>query len=91
MSNGTEPDPKLPQKKEDEAQAKKDVAKIEAETFALKLSAKKDYKEQLRVIEAKIKAGAPAGAGDLADVKMKIVDVNEKIMKEILHALGMLL
>lgn len=91
MSNGTEPDPKLPQKKEDEEQAKRDVAKIEAETFALKLSAKKDYQAQLREIETKIKAGLAAGHGELADVKMKIVDVNEKIMKEILHALGMLL
>jgi len=87
----TEPDPKLPTKKDDAEEARKDVAKIEAETFALKLSAKKDYKKEIANIETRIKSGLSVDYGHLADMKMKLVEVNEKIMKEILEMLRGLL
>lgn len=85
-------DPKIPTKPGDKEQAEKDLAALRIETFKLKLKTKKDLKKAIDAEEARMSAGLSPGASEkLADLELKLVDLDEKIIKELMQFLSLIL
>jgi hypothetical protein len=83
------PDPKLPKKGDGKAEVETAVLTLEEETFARKLVAKRGYLEAIAQLKKDFEFGALKKSAYLvqtADLEIKIVEVNERLIREIIKA-----